>query len=120
MLEQKIKIAQESVSCIHEARNNETKSSAGDKYETSREMMQAELDKQSLLLQQFMQQKNVFLKIQKTKLSEKIDFGSWVETNQGNYLIAVGIGKVREAFVISLASPLIFLVALCSASFLLS
>ena len=106
MLEQKIKIAQESVYCIQEARNNETKSSAGDKYETSRVMMQAELDKQSLLLQQFIQQKNVFLKIQKTKPSEKIDFGSWVETNQGNYLIAIGIGKVREAFVISLASPL--------------
>ena len=106
MLEQKIKVAKENVSYIQEARNNETKSSAGDKYETSREMMQAELDKQSLLLQQFIHQKNVFLKIQKTKLSEKIDFGSWVETNQGNYLIAVGIGKVREAFVISLASPL--------------
>ena len=106
MLEQKIKVAKESVSCIQEARNNETKSSAGDKYETSREMMQAELDKQSLLLQQFIHQKNVFLKIQKTKPSEKIDFGSWVETNQGNYLIAVGVGKVRDAFVISLASPL--------------
>ena len=106
MLEQKIKIAQESVSYIQEARNNETKSSAGDKYETSRAMMQAELDKQSLLLQQFIQQKNVFLKIQKTKPSGKIDFGSWVETNHGNYLIAVGIGKIREAFVISLASPL--------------
>ena len=106
MLEQKIKIAKESISCIQEARNNETKSSAGDKYETSRAMMQAELDKQNILLQQFIQQKNVFLKIQKTKPSEKIDFGSWVETNQGNYLIAIGIGKVRDAFVISLASPL--------------
>ena len=106
MLDKKIKTVQESISYIQEARNNETKSSAGDKYETSRVMMQAELDKQNLLLQQFLQQKNVFLKIQRTKPSEKIDFGSWVETNQGNYLIAVGIGKVREAFVISLASPL--------------
>ena len=106
MLDKKIKTVQESISYIQEARNNETKSSAGDKYETSRVMMQAELDKQSLLLQQFLQQKNVFLKIQRSKPSEKIDFGSWVETNQGNYLIAVGIGKVKEVFVISLASPL--------------
>ena len=106
MLDKKIKTVQESISYIQEARNNETKSSAGDKYETSRVMMQAELDKQNLLLQQFLQQKNVFLKIQRTKPSEKIDFGSWVETNQGNYLIAVGIGKVKEVFVISLASPL--------------
>ena len=106
MLDKKIKTVQESISYTQEARNNETKSSAGDKYETSRVMMQAELDKQNLLLQQFLQQKNVFLKIQRTKPSEKIDFGSWVETNQGNYLIAVGIGKVKEVFVISLASPL--------------
>ena len=106
ILEQKIKTLQESITSIQKARNNETKSSAGDKYETSRVMMQAELDKQNLLLQQFLQQKNVFLKIQRTKPSEKIDFGSWVETNQGNYLIAVGIGKVKEVFVISLASPL--------------
>ena len=106
MLEQKIKTVQESISYIQEARNNETKSSAGDKYETNRVMMEAELDKQFLLLQQFLKQKNVFLKIQKTKPSGKIDFGSWVETNQGNYLIAVGIGKVKEAFVISLSSPL--------------
>ena len=34
MLEQKIKIASGKLSCIQEARNNETKSSAGDKYET--------------------------------------------------------------------------------------
>ena len=106
MLDKKIKTVQESISYIQEARNNETKSSAGDKYQTSRVMMQAELDNQNLLLQQFLQQKNVFLKIQRTKPSEKIDFGSWVETNQGNYLIAVGIGKVKEVFVISLASPL--------------
>ena len=64
MLDKKIKTVQESISYIQEARNNETKSSAGDKYETSRVMMQAELDKQNLLLQQFLQQKNVFLKIQ--------------------------------------------------------
>ena len=72
MLEQKIKIAEESISCIQEARNNETKSSAGDKYETSRAMMQAELDKQNILLQQFIQQKNVFLKIQKQNHLRKL------------------------------------------------
>ena len=106
MLEQKIKTVQQSVSSIQEARNNETKSSAGDKYETGRAMMQAELNKQDLLLQQLRQQQADILKIKKTKSSEKIAFGSWVETNQGNFLIAVGIGKVEETFIISLASPL--------------
>ena len=74
--------------------------------------MQAELDKQVLILQNLLQQKDDILKVQITKPSEKIVFGSWVETNQGNYLIALVIGRVKdtdkdkEAFVISLASPL--------------
>ena len=110
ILEQKIKTLQESITSIQEARNNETKSSAGDKYETGRAVMQAELDKQVLILQNLLQQKDDILKVQITKPSEKIVFGSWVETNQGNYLIALGIGRVKdkdkEAFVISLASPL--------------
>ena len=114
ILEQKIKTLQESITSIQEARNNETKSSFGDKYETGRAVMQAELDKQVLILQNLLQQKDDILKVQITKPSEKIVFGSWVETNQGNYLIALGIGRVKdkdkdkdkEAFVISLASPL--------------
>ena len=106
ILEQKIKTVKQSVSFIQEARNNETKSSAGDKYETSRAMMQAELDKQSLLLQQLLQQKFDILKIQKTKPSKEIGFGSFVLTNQGEYLIAIGMGRVDKVFVISLASPL--------------
>lgn len=106
LLEQKVTIVQQRIASIQEARNNETKSSAGDKYETGRSMMQEELDKQGLILQQFLQQQADVLKIQKTKPSEEISFGSWVETNQGNYLIAVSIGKVGDAFTISLASPL--------------
>ena len=106
ILEQKIKTVQRSVSSIQEARNNETKSSAGDKYETGRAMMQSELDKQAMLLQQLLKQKADILKIQKTKPSEEIGFGSLVLTNQGDYLIAIGIGRVDKVFAISLASPL--------------
>jgi len=106
ILEQKIKTVQQNIFYIKEARNNETKSSAGDKYETGRVMMQAELDKQFLLLRQLLQQQVDILKIKKTKPTEEVGFGSWVKTNQGNFLISIGLGKVGEAFVISLASPL--------------
>ena len=106
MLEQKIKIAQESISCIQEARNNEIKSSVGDKYETGRVMMQNELEKQALLLQQYQIQKANILKIQNMKTSDEIGFGSLVLTNQGNYLIAIGIGRVEKFSVISILSPL--------------
>ena len=69
-------------------------------------MMQSELDKQAMLLQQLLKQKADILKIQKTKPSEEIGFGSLVLTNQGDYLIAIGIGRVDKVFAISLASPL--------------
>ena len=106
ILEQKIKTVKKSVSSIQEARNNETKSTAGDKYETGRAMMQAELEKQTLILRQYQNQRVDILKVKNTKSSEEVDFGSLVITNQGNYLIAIGIGKIDKTFVISLASPL--------------
>ena len=106
LLEQKIKIAQQMISSIQDSRNNEAKSSAGDKYETSRAMMQIELEKQGLVLHKLLEQFSKLEKIQKIKPSDIIGLGSWVKTNQGNYLIAVGIGRVEDAFVISLASNL--------------
>tara|TARA_B100000609_G_C17174243_1_gene413397 strand:+ start:336 stop:767 length:432 start_codon:yes stop_codon:yes gene_type:complete len=106
LLNQKIINIRKIIFSIQKARNNEIKSSAGDKYETGRVMMQNELEKQFLLLQQYQNQKANILKIQKMKTSEKIGFGSLVLTNQGNYLIAIGIGKVDKFSVISLLSPL--------------
>ena len=106
LLNQKIIYVRQNISSLQNARNNETKSSAGDKYETGRVMMQAELEKQALILQQYQNQKNDILKIQNSKPSQEIGYGSLVLTNQGNYLIATGIGRVDNVFVISLASPL--------------
>lgn len=106
LLEQKIKTAHQSIHSIQESRNNETKSNVGDKYETSRAMMQSELEKEAQVLHQLLQQQNEVQKIKKLKKSETIGFGSFVETNIGNYFIAVGLGTLEEAFIISLLSPL--------------
>ena len=40
--------------------------------------------------------KECFSENSKNKTIEKIDFGSWVETNQGNYLIADRNRKVER------------------------
>ena len=106
LINQKIISIRKTIYSIQNARNNEIKSSAGDKYETGRVMMQNELEKQLLLLQQYQNQKANILKIQNMQTSEEIGFGSFVLTNQGNYLIAVGIGRVDKISVISLLSPL--------------
>ena len=106
LLNKKIINIRKTIFSIQKARNNEIKSSAGDKYETGRVLMQNELEKQALLLQQYQNQKANILKIQNMKTSEEIGFGSFVLTNQGNYLIAMGIGRVDKFSVISLLSPL--------------
>ena len=106
LINQKIISIRKTIYSIQNARNNEIKSSAGDKYETGRVMMQNELEKQLLLLQQYQNQKANILKIQNMQISEEIGFGSFVLTNQGNYLIAIGIGRVEKFSVISILSPL--------------
>ena len=105
-LNQKIINIRKTILSTQKARNNEKKTSVGDKYETGRVMMQNELEKQALLLQQYQIQKANILKIQNMKTSDEIGFGSLVLTNQGNYLIAIGIGRVEKFSVISILSPL--------------
>ena len=105
-LNQKIINIRKTILSTQKARNNEIKSSVGDKYETGRVMMQNELEKQALLLQQYQIQKANILKIQNMKTYDEIGFGSLVLTNQGNYLIAIGIGRVEKFSVISILSPL--------------
>lgn len=95
---------------VTDSANNETKSSAGDKHETARAMMQLEQEKLSKQIADLAEQKNEFDKIDFTKSSTQISQGSLVETNKGLFLIAGSIGKIevdsKSVFVISNKSPL--------------
>ncbi|GLR19954.1 hypothetical protein [Portibacter lacus] len=95
---------------IAESKNNETKSSAGDKFETGRAMMQLEEDKNNRQRYEANQVQQVLLKIDLHKKSEKVVLGSLVSTNKGAYFISVGIGKVRLEdglfYCVSINSPI--------------
>jgi len=95
---------------ITDSANNETKSSAGDKHETGRAMMQLEQEKLSKQIADLAAQKNEFLKIDFEKNYQAINQGSLIETNFGFFLIAISIGKIqideKIVFVISNKSPL--------------
>lgn len=95
---------------VTDSANNETKSSAGDKHETARAMMQLEQEKLSKQIADLAEQKNEFDKIDFAKASSQIGQGSLVETNKGFFLIASSIGKIvaddKTVFVISNKSPL--------------
>ena len=108
-VEQRISTIESSLLEVREARNNETKSSAGDKYETGRAMLQIEEDNYQKQLHQALLLRNQLRQIDPTRQMKKAEQGSLVLTNQGKYFISVGLGKLTLAdqtfLCISPASP---------------
>ena len=93
-----------------DSRDSDTKSSAGDKHETSRAKIQIEIDQLTKQLDLLNRQKLHLNSIDFSKNNEKATIGSLVKTNNGTYLISIGFGKViieNEVFyAISSASPI--------------
>lgn len=91
------------------ASNNDTKSSMGDKYETSREMMQQEITRIQNQLNEVLVQQEVFSKI-KIVENNTIGLGTYVETTMGNFCIACSFGEIifgnKKIFVLSTQTPL--------------
>ena len=91
------------------ASNNETKSSMGDKFETSREMVQQEINTLQIQLNENRNARNSLKQIN-TNLHQTIGLGTLVETDKGLFYIAVSLGEIvfneKKIFVISTESPL--------------
>ncbi len=104
-----IQTARAALAAAQEAGNAETRSSAGDKYETGRTMMQLEQEKLKGQLMQAIELKNQLAQLRPGQVSETAGPGSLVFTNHGNFYLSVGLGKVKMDgqvfFAISLESP---------------
>ena len=100
----------ENLESIRAARNNETKSSAGDKYETGRAIMQIEEDNYKKQLHQALLLKNQLEQININRSTAKADLGSLVITDVAGYFISIGLGEITLAkesyYCISPASPI--------------
>lgn len=110
LLNQRITEAKHAINSAKESRDNETKSSVGDKYETGRTLMQLEVEKNRAQLNKTEFLKTELSKIDLKKKFDKVEFGSLVKTSQNNYFIASALGKFTFEdefyFCISLASPI--------------
>lgn len=95
---------------LSEALLSEQKSTAGDKHETGRAMLQLEQEQLSKQLSDVQLLIQDFTSINYLNKSHKIISGSLVKTNRGYFLLSVGIGKIKqndlEVFVISPQSPI--------------
>lgn len=108
-IEDKIRDTKLNFEQAREARNSDTKSSAGDKYETGREMIQIEMNKLQGLLDQYNTQLNMINSIER-KENQLVKMGTLVKSTQGLFFIGLGLGKLTceelDFFAISLDSPL--------------
>lgn len=102
--------AQLAINEAQKASTDDTKSSAGDKYETSREMMQQETDRNMKQLNEANKLKVALNKINPNIVADKVETGSLVLTGNGNFYIAVSAGVLtvnnEKYFAISPASPI--------------
>lgn len=109
---QKIKALQKEQEDIMESLRQETKSTAGDKYETSRAMLHIEQGNIASQLAVLLQQKAILESIatKSNSPTETVQLGSLVKTNKGYIFIAAALGKAmidaQTIFAVSPESPL--------------
>lgn len=89
----KIELLNNAINDLRESSRNETKSSAGDKYETTRAMLQLEQDKINKQLKEAQEQKAIFEQIDPSVYSNQIIKGSLVKTNRGYLFVSLALGK---------------------------
>ncbi|WP_200975878.1 hypothetical protein [Echinicola sp. 20G] len=109
-ISEKLKLVSDSIRQLKDSSAEDTKSSAGDKYETGREMIRQEMDKAEKMSLEYNSQLEVLSSLRPDESAELIQRGSLVLTDRIPLYISVGFGKVnisgQEVFVISSQAPL--------------
>ena len=110
LMAQRIDTAETALAQAREASNDDTKSSAGDKFETTREMMQQDITRNKGLLMDAKQNLKVLEAIKDTPKSDRVKSGSLVETSEGIFYISISVGQLKVEgkpfFAISALSPI--------------
>lgn len=109
-VQQRIDNARQAMEAAQEAANSESKSSAGDKYETGRAMAQLERDRHAQLLAEARKIENELTRLNIDKTYEAVQPGSLVVTSRGTYFISISAGKLTidqaDYFAVSAVSPI--------------
>ena len=109
-IDQRIESIQKKLADVAESRSNETKSSAGDKHETGRTMMQLEEQKATVQLYAALEVKQTLNQLNVEMANSIIGLGSLVSCDSGNYFIAISAGKLKiegkRYYGISMQSPI--------------
>jgi hypothetical protein len=109
-VDERIHMYKKAMKDAQEAANQEEKSSAGDKYETTRAMMQIEKDKNAKQLEETIKLKKALSQINPKSFTDTVSLGSLVITDKGNFYLSISVGKIKightEYLAIAPTSPL--------------
>lgn len=109
-VEKRIETAKTALQQAREASSDDTKSSAGDKFETSREMAQQDIERNMRLLSDAEEQLKGLELMKELAPTMQVRNGSLVFTDQGNFYLSISAGQLQldqtAYFAISVASPI--------------
>ncbi len=109
-VQKRIDTVRYAINATQQAANEETKSSAGDKYETGRAMMQQETDRNQAQLNEANKLMVALNHINAGTRFKTAETGSLVVTNNGKFYIAISAGILilngESYFAVSPASPI--------------
>lgn len=111
VIEERLIDLEEQVNELKDALVSDTKSSAGDKHETSRAMTQLEQEKLGKQIAELEQLQSNFLRINRDEQHHIIQMGSLIQTSEGLYYLSIPLGKITltnesQVFCLSPISPL--------------
>ncbi|MFP2995321.1 3-oxoacyl-ACP synthase [Spongiivirga sp. MCCC 1A20706] len=93
---ERLKRIQNRIVDIETSLKSETKSTAGDKHETGRAMLQLEREKSGAQLAQIQSVQQLLAKVNiQNSSGSSISLGSLVITNRANYFIAISAGQIE-------------------------
>jgi transcription elongation GreA/GreB family factor len=109
-VQKRMEAAEQGIKEAQQASKDDTKSSAGDKYETGRAMMQQETDRNLGQLNEANKLKVTLNQLNTTASALQAENGSIIITNNGKFYIAISAGTLvidgEQYFAVSPASPI--------------
>lgn len=108
-VDSRIQRIQQQINEVEHSLTAEAKSTAGDKHETGRAMLQLEREKLGQQLLEAEKMKETLQKVPVVESTNKVALGSLIQTDKATYYIAISAGKVEldgtNVFCISAITP---------------
>ena len=95
-LQTKVTVVSKAMDGLKEDLENESKSSAGDKFETGREMINIEWNKLSVQLNEYDRLGQILNRIEEHTPNGNVVLGSVVITDAARYFISIPAGEIRS------------------------